>query len=73
MQRDKLLKQQAILKINGVDPIIIGTIIDVTDDGVWLILSHDFVNKLAPSGSGPLSSPRSNLFVPFSSITWMLL
>ena len=38
MQRDKLLKQNVILKLREQDTVISGTVIDANDDGFWLTL-----------------------------------
>ena len=72
MQIQNLAKQHVTLKINDGGPVIQGTITDVQEEGIWMVLGKDVWLKLAGQAGPGHAGQQLNCFVPFSSMTWLI-
>ncbi len=72
MQKDKIVKKSATLKLRGVDTVLYGTIMEQDDNGFWLVLNKDTLTKIVGMGALPHGGSQAEVFIPFSSISWLV-
>ena len=73
MQIHQLSKQHVTLKIVDSGPVIQGSVTDIDDGGIWLATGKDvwitLLGHVTPFSGGE----TLNIFVPFSSMAWLIV
>jgi dsDNA-binding SOS-regulon protein len=72
MQKDKIVDKFATLQLLG-GTVLHGKITEQDDNGFWLAMSKDEIMKIVGQGAPPQENSLADVFIPFSSISWLKL
>ena len=63
----------ARIKLRGADTMVNGKILQRSDGGFWLTLANDDLKKIVGPEHLPQAGTQAQVFVPASSILWLVL